>query len=181
MFIREKQQILIFTATAVLAAGFLLFWCIPLQRKIQSLHQKQALQEARLNKTSLRIEQIPMLKKKLKELNSKVGDFDASVPKNKALGNFLQEIAALMNKHNLQQQIVKHGNEIKAREFSCIPLIIQCKGRLDQIYSFFGSLQSLDRVVRLETVNLQNNKKFNGEIKMQTTAFIYYRDGFKQG
>jgi len=181
MFIRTKQQILIFTAIAVLTGGFLLFSYLPLKGKIESLHQKQVLHQAGLNKTLLRIEQIPMLKNQMIQLKNRVGNFDARVPENKALGNFLQEIASLMNKHNLKEQIVKHGDEIKAEDFCCIPLNIQCKGRLDQIYGFFDSLQSLDRVVRVEKINLKNNENFTGQIEMQAGAFIYYRNGFSKG
>jgi Tfp pilus assembly protein PilO len=58
---------------------------------------------------------------------------------------------------------------------------MQGKGRLKQIFEFFGRLQSLDRLVRIEQVKLVNDRDFSGEVSMQTKAVIYYRTEAGQG
>jgi hypothetical protein len=51
---------------------------------------------------------------------------------------------------------------------------MQCKGRLEQIFNFFRSLQKMDRAIRVEKVELINDQEFNGDVTMNTDASVYY-------
>jgi Tfp pilus assembly protein PilO len=86
-----------------------------------------------------------------------------------------------MNEHNLQGQMIQPGKEIKAGELNCIPVNMQCRGRLSQIFEFYRRVQGLDRLVRIEHVKLVNDGGFGGEVTMQTDAVIYYRAEVGQG
>jgi len=125
--------------------------------------------------------QLPVLKEQLLKLQEAVGNYEANIPTRRSLGEFLHRIAALMNEHHLTEQLIQPGEEIEAKGLNCIPLNMQCKGRLKQIYEFFSSLQVLDRSIRIEDVKLVNDKDFSGEVRMQTKAFIYYRADSGQG
>jgi hypothetical protein len=46
---------------------------------------------------------------------------------------------------------------------------------LAKIFEFYKQLQSLDRLVRVEQVKLENDGDFSGEVTMQTKTVIYYR------
>ena len=87
----------------------------------------------------------------------------------------------LMNKYGLKKQVVNPNVEIQTNDLNCIPVTIQCDGQLSQIFEFFKSLQRLDRIVRIEQITLVNDKNFNGQISMQTKAFIYYKTPAGQG
>ena len=93
----------------------------------------------------------------------------------------MQRIANLMNEHNLQGQLIQPGKEIKAGELNCIPVNMQCKGRLSQIFEFYRRVQGLDRLVRIEHVKLVNDGDFGGEVNMQINAVIYYGAEVGQG
>lgn len=87
----------------------------------------------------------------------------------------MQIISSLMNQNNLQEQFVKPGQERKIEQLCCVPIEIRCKGRLSQMYEFHKSLQSLERLIRIETVTFSNNPDMSGQLSMETKAVIFYK------
>jgi len=181
MLFRERQQIAICAAAALMTGCFVLLWYLPLQKKIKALEQAHALKTVAVAEASRRSEQLPALKEQLLELQKALYSYEVNIPAERALGVFLHGIADLMNEHNLTKQLVQPGKEIKAGQLNCIPVDIQCKGGLKQIFEFFKSLQKLDRLVRIEQVQLVNDANFSGQVTMQTKAVIYYRQKAAEG
>jgi type IV pilus assembly protein PilO len=181
MLFRERRQIAICVAAAVMVCGFVLFRYLPLQRKTRFLRQAYASQMLAISKASAESQQIPTIREQLLGLQTAVGNYERQIPEQRELGEFLQRIANLMNEHNLQGQLIQPGKEIKAGELNCIPVNMQCKGRLSQIFEFYRRVQGLDRLVRIEHVKLANDGDFGGEVIMQINAVIYYRVEVGQG
>jgi len=164
-----------------IVSGFVLFRYVPLQKRSKALEQKQAAQRLVIVKASAQSQQLPRLSEQLLELQRATGNYEQQVPGQRELGVFLHRIANLMNKHNLKEQLIQPGKEMQTDELSCIPVNMQCKGKLAQVYEFYRRLQGLDRLVRIEQVKLVNESGFSGEVKMQTKASIYYRPVTGQG
>jgi len=181
MLFRERRQITICVAAAVMVCGFVLFRYLPLQRKTKFLRQAYAAQMLAISKASAESQQIPIIRERLLQLQTAVGNYERQIPAQRELGEFLQRIANLMNERNLQGQLIQPGKEIKAGELKCIPVNVQCKGKLSQIFEFYRRVQGLDRLVRIEHVKLVNDGDFGGEVIMQTEAVIYYRAEVGQG
>lgn len=181
MLFRERRQIAICVAAAVMVCGFVLFRYLPLQRKTKFLRQAYAAQMLAISKASAESQQIPTIREQLLQLQTAVGNYERQIPAQRELGEFLQRIANLMNERNLQGQLIQPGKEIKAGELNCIPVNMQCKGRLSQIFEFYRRVQGLDRLVRIEHVKLVNDGDFGGEVIMQINAVIYYRAEVGQG
>lgn len=181
MFFRKRQQIIILILAGMLVADFALFGYLPLRERRKAVEQKRALQALGIAQASAQNAELLELKEKLVELESTVGNYDQQIPQERALGVFLHRIADLMGEHNLGEQLIQPGKEIKAEELNCIPVRMQCKGRLKEIFEFFKSLQSLDRLVRVEEVSLVNDRDFNGIVSMETRAVVYYRPDAEQG
>ncbi len=172
---RERQQTVICIVAGAMVGGFVLFRYLPLQKRIKAVEQRRAEQALVIAKASAESEQLPALEERLLKLRSTVGNYGRQVPEDRNLGGFLHGIADLMNKHNLREQLIQPGKETEAAELNCIPVNVQCRGRLKRIFEFYKSLQGLDRLVRIEQVKLTNDSDFTGEVKVQTKAVIYYR------
>jgi len=166
---------MICVVAGLFVADFIWFGYLPLQRRLTALNRAKAAQDRLIVKATLQRQQLPVLEEQLQQLQTLVADFEANVPTQRSLGVFLQQIANLMSEHNLSEQVVTPGKEIKADGLSCIPVGMQCTGRLVQIFEFYKRLQGLDRLVRIEQVRLTNDTDFSGQVSMQTKAFIYYR------
>ena len=182
---REKRQIVICVAIAAMVSGFVLLRYLPLRRKTAAVRSKVIETRLTIAKTGQQNAQLPTLTEKLLKLQSKTANFNLKIPQQMALGEFLHKIANLMNDHNLSDQIVlptKESGISDSEKFmsantklNAIPVKMQCKGRLPQIFEFYKSLQKLDRTIRIDKVKLENRTDYSGEVTMQTTAIIYYR------
>ena len=93
----------------------------------------------------------------------------------------MHQIADLMNQHQLKEQEIAPGEEIEADGLNCIPVSIQCKGELTQIFEFYQQLQQLDRLIRIKQVKLLNDRDFRGEVSMETDVVIYYKTNIVRG
>ena len=174
-FFQKKQQVLICVVAVVLVADFLLFGCLPLLRTMKAIKKtKSALVQA-IDKGTQGSKQLPVLSDQLQKLQQATLSFEVHIPAQRDLGTFLQQLADLMTEHDLGGQVVAPQNEIKADGLCCIPINVQCKGRLPQIFEFYKRLQTWERLVRVEQVKLINDSNFNGEISIETRVVIYYR------
>jgi Tfp pilus assembly protein PilO len=174
MLFKERQQIAICIATAIMVGGFVLLRYLPLQKKMNAVKAAHAVQKLAIDKASAEKEQLPVLKEQLLKLQKAVKNCEANIPAQRDLGVFLHRITNLMNENNLQEQVIQPGKEIKTEKLNCIPVNMKCKGGLKQMFEFFRQLQSLDRLVRIEQVKLVNERDFSGEVSMETNAVIYY-------
>jgi len=134
-----------------------------------------------ITKTSAESRRMPELKQQLQELQETVGNYERKIPEHRELGMFLQKITNLMNEQNLVEQVIQPGQEIEADALKCIPVNIQCKGKLAKIFGFYRRLQGLSRLVRIEQVRLTNDSDYSGEVSMETKTVIYYRPKAGQG
>jgi Tfp pilus assembly protein PilO len=175
MFFKERQQITICVVAGVVVCVFMLFWYLPLHKKMKAIRQAKAAQSLAIAKGAADSRQIPLMKEQLLELQARLADYEANVPEQNTFGGFLGRIADLMNQNNLKEQEITPGEEIKADRFNCIPVTMCCKGKLEQIFKLYRQLQTLDRLVRVELVKLTNDSNFSGLVSMETKAFIYYR------
>ena len=156
-------------------AGFVLFSYLPLRKKMKAVEKTRAAQTLVITKDMAKNEQLPSLIEEFEKLQSKVSNYERQIPADRELGTFLHKIADLMNSHNLKGQFVEPGEEVEGEELNYIPVNMKCRGRLKQIFEFYKSLQSLERLVRIEEVKLLNENNFSGEVNMQTQAVVYYR------
>jgi Tfp pilus assembly protein PilO len=181
MQFRERKQVAIFVTAAVIAAGFVLFRYLPLREERKAVEQERAAQMLSVSKAAAERQNIPVLTEHLRQLQVAIGNYEASIPAERALGEFLQSIASLMSKHDLREQLIQPGRELEADGLYCIPVNMQCKGSLGQIFEFYESLQQMDRLVRIEKVTLVNDSDLGGEVSMETNSVIYYRGQGSQG
>jgi len=171
---REKQQMLICLLAAGMIGGFLLRY-LPLRREMKLVEKAKAAQTSATARALAQNSRLSTLKEQLSKLSSSVGDYQAKLPANRDLGTFLQQVTNLMNRHNLTEQLIQPGEELKSERFSCIPVNMRGKGTLEQVFDFFGSLQALDRFVRIQHVELLNDADFGGNVTINAETVVYYQ------
>ncbi len=174
MFFRERQQITILIVAGVIIGGFVLFRYLPLHKRRKVVRQIRAAQALAVTKGTANSRQLPLFEEQVQKLQKTVGNYEASIPAQRALGVFLQRINDLMNEYGLTEQVIEPDAEIRADELQCIQVKMQCKGQLEQLFSFYKGLRGLDRLIRIERVKLENDNSFSGKVSMETKAIIYY-------
>lgn len=181
MLFQEKQQAMICVVAGVIIGAFIVFWYLPLRHRIKAIEQVKVTKILAVAQHGADGRRLPVLKEQVRQLTSTLGNYEARVPQQGALGPFVRRIADLMNELNLKEQVITPGGEIETDKFNCTPIRMQCKGKLEQVFKFYQRLQSLDRLVRIEHVKLSNDSSYSGEVSMETQAVIYYRARVGQG
>ena len=171
----DKKQAMILMLAAVVLLGFGLFRYMPIVRKRMAMKEQ-------MNRQSLSMEQIqnysrllPELNQQKKQLEEKLQVSSGKIPEGKQIAQLWQQIAEVMNECKLQDQLVQPETEMKSDELCCIPLRIECKGSLDQMFMFFQMLEAFDRLICFENVQLEKNSDLDAEIKLNAKANIYYQ------
>ena len=171
----EKKQIIILSLIAVMVIGFGLFRFYPLSRRKLALKDTRLSHLNELEKLQSQKLQIPILREKVGKLSSKVQSYDSKIPETRDLAPLWQQIAEVIDMHNLKDQIVQPGSEIRGPQLCSIPISIQCSGSLKQIFDLFDSFDRLERLVTIEQVELKNDPAFRGRVKMNAKANVYYK------
>jgi Tfp pilus assembly protein PilO len=171
----EKKQLGIFGAAIAMVAVFVLLQYWPLHSRALAIKQIKAAQLSAGTKLEAQVKNLPSLRTQAKQMRENIGNFDAKIPNERQLGAFLQEIAEVMGKYNLKEQLVQPETEVQVDNFNCIPIRMQCKGTLIQIFEFLRSLGSFERLVQLEQLQLKNDQDLNGLVTMVARGNVYYR------
>lgn len=172
---REKKQITIFIIAIVIIGGFILFRYLPLQKEIKSVKKARAEQMLTIAKGVSDSKQLSLFVDQLHKMKSKLENYEQNIPKKRDHGLFMQQIFELMKENNLKEQVIEPRQEIEAEGLICIPMNMECKGKLAQIFNFYKSLQEQDRLIRIKQIKFENSSTFNGEVSMEAEIVIFYR------
>ncbi len=178
---QDKKQLTILAVAAAIIVAFLLLCYLPVRRRQNNIQKAEEKYKKEIKLAQKQVKQIPELTKKLKLLQKNVAQFDKNVPKQRRLGPFLHKIADLMNQHELTDQFVEPDQQIEAQPLNCIPIRMQCRGKLENIFNFFKDLEALDRLVRIEEARFLSKNQFDGIVRIETKAVVYYRTGDRTG
>ncbi len=181
MLFGKKQQFAICILAGMLMTDFIFFGYIPLRTRLKDIENKRNVQQLTSAKAATERSQLPVLEGRLAQLQVAVGNYEATVPLQRDIGAFVQKIAGLMSEHNLKDQIIQPGDEVRVEGLNCIQVSMQCKGSLRQIFGFFKQLQSMERLVRVQEVKLVTGGDFSGQINVEAKATIYYQSQAEQG
>ena len=172
--LKQKKQMTIFAIIALMAFTFFMFGYLPLRKKLSNVKQTLSKQKLAVMKAQIEKQHIPQVQILLSDLQGRISDFDSKIPDNRDLGNFLQQATKLMNDYGLKEQQIQPDAEIKAAAVSCIPIDMQCKGTLQQLFGFYDALRNSDRLIRIKKVGLNNDDGYSGNLTMKAKAVIYY-------
>jgi Tfp pilus assembly protein PilO len=171
----QKQQVIIIVLAGSIIIGFAMFLYYPLSGQTKAVQQADAAQSSSAAKADARKRQLPVLRKQTEVLARELQNFDKRLPTTREFAVLWQQIADVMNEHNLKDRLIQPGNEIQGSRLNCIPISIRCTGRVRQIFEFLKSLEKLERLIRIENFKLENDSDFTGWLKMNAEANVYYR------
>jgi len=171
----RRQQMWVYLIGTLFVADFLFYGYMPSQQRLRSLRQAKAKQVHAIRTAAMQSKELPRLKRRLHTVEEIVKNYEAYVPAKGSLGAFLQDIARIMNAHNLTEQNIAPQSDIEYGGVNCIPVHMNCKGSIKEVFGFFHDFQAMDRLVRIEKTVLKNDSEYTGRVSMHTEAVIFYR------
>lgn len=158
----------------LVVAGFGVGGFYPLSRASTKLKSARAAQETATVKVDHYRTMLPSLREQATRLESATSAFDIRIPQSRQFADLWEQIADVMNRHQLKDQIVQPGNEIAGDDINCIPISIQCSGSMSQIFDMLNSLSSFERMIHLGKLDIVNDSKFSGDVRLTAEANVYY-------
>ena len=171
----EKQQLIIFALLTAVVVGFAVLRFYPLRCAAKGIKQAESEELTRITVLSTQRQQLPELHRQVEQLRIEAERCDAKITQGRNFALIWEQIAEVMNAHDLKDQLIQPESEITDGQLSCIPISIKCSGTLSQVFEFFKSLQQFERLIRLEQVKLVNDADFSGRIKVESKVNVYYR------
>ena len=171
----RRQQMWVYLIGFLFVADFIFYGYMPSRQRLQSLKQAKAKQVRAITTAAAQSRELPKLKKRLHHVEEIVKNYETYVPAKGSLGAFLQDIALIMNTHNLTEQNIVPQSDVECGGVNCIPVQMNCKGSLNDVFGFFRDFQAMERLVRIEKAGLNKDGEYTGEVSMHTEAVIFYR------
>ncbi|MHC5142357.1 MAG: type 4a pilus biogenesis protein PilO [Planctomycetota bacterium] len=175
----DKQQLIIVGFSAVMLCGFGVFQYIPVIRENRALQDEMAEQDQLSQVICAQSALLPELKQQEKKLQEALIPFTRKVPQTRQFAQLWQQIADVMNACKLTDQLVQPGEELKSDRLCSIPLKLECRGSLEQLFAFFQAMEEMDRLVRFEEVQFENDSDFSAVVKLNAKANVYYQSDDK--
>jgi Tfp pilus assembly protein PilO len=173
----DKQQIIIIIVAVITIGGFGVLRYLPLAGKTRAIKAARVQFQNGDQEVKNQARQIPILNAKMEQIKSKIGDYDRKVPSGREFALLYDEITDVMKKHNLSDQLIQPGSESVGNEMSSIPITIECSGNLKDIFGFFRSIESLNRLIRIESLDMKS-KIDQDVIEVKAGAVVFYRNEY---
>lgn len=158
---------------ASVALGVHQYYPVYLQRKaLKQILQKHS---AKLDEIQAYSERLPILHQQVRELEPRAAEFARRFPEQREFSRLWRQIAEMMNRHHLSDQLVRPGTVFCNDSICYIPLEIQCRGTFEELFQFFRSLEQYDRLIRFEEVHLSNDETFTGQLTLKAQACVFYQ------
>lgn len=155
--------------------GFAGLRYVPVLRQRQALAARMQQQSSELEEMHMYSALLPELRNRKAELQDSLDHFTRKIPQGRDFARLWQQIADAMNECKLRDQWVQPGTEVQAGRLGCIPLTMECKGSLQQVFAFLNTVEGMDRLIRMEDVTLENSGDFDANLKMTARVAVYYQ------
>jgi|GEM_PF-364511 len=173
----RRQQIWVCIIAGLFVCDFILCGYLPSQQRLASLRETRTRQRRTIDMAAAQNVELAGLQCRLRTTEKLIEHFDACVPADEALGAFLQQITTIMEEHHLADPVILPlpGQKTQAGDLGCIPVQMTCRGTLADSFDFFNRLRTLDRLVRLEKVVMENDARFTGQLAVRIHGIIFYQ------
>ena len=173
----DKHPTLILMVLLLTAVGLGAYQYYPVHLQKKALRETLRKQENKLDEIRSYSEKLPMLHREVKSLEPRSEEFSRRFPLDQRFSQLWQQIAEIMERNHLSDQLVRPGVVSCGRDFCSIPLEIQCSGTFEDFFEFFRSLEQFDRLIRMEDVHIRNDANVSGQLTLHANARVFYQSG----
>lgn len=170
----EKQQLIIIIVAVISLGAFGLLRYFPLANKTRTLKAARIKYQTGDERIKRQARDLPVLNAKMERYRAVVGNYENKIPTARNFASLYDEIGNIMKKHDLTDQLIQPANETVGNFIACIPISIECTGKLKNIFEFFKSLEKLERLIRIEKLELIS-KLEEDTVTVKASAKVYYR------
>jgi len=163
---------------AALVVSAVIFFYFPQSRTLNQLRTDIATQKLAIEADAEKARAVPQMLRQIQEMKKRYNDrWDKKLPKQKELGAFLREISESLERENLAGGFIQPGNPKREELFYTLPITMRFQGRFTAFNNFLESLDRMERLARIQKVNIMaDTKQVPAMLDVQLRINIYFTD-----
>lgn len=170
----DRQQLIIGALALAVIVGFGVVAYYPLLRKARQVRGVVQERKNYITRTDELVRQLVILQTQLQELEDLRQRFEQRVPANQQrISELWGQIADVMKTNGLRDQLIRPGQQTPRDRLVCNKISLECSGSLPQVFSFLRALDGSERLIRIESLELQNDQQYSGHVKLVADARVY--------
>lgn len=171
----EQYPLAVFSLLLLAAVGLGAYQSYPVYQQRKAFRDLLAEQQLRLDEVRDCSEQLPLLRRQLRDLKPAAEEYKRLFPDEQGYAGLWQQMTETLARAQLSDQSIRPG-EVSCENGLCsILLEIRCTGSFDRIFELLRSFEQFDRLIRFEEISLRNDEKASGRLLLQAKARAFYQ------
>lgn len=178
----ELQKLIITIIISIIFIGLLAYLIFDINEEIKTVEASIVNQERTLKDTQAKVDQIAGLKADIKELESRIGDMERTLPNDKEVPLLLRQMQQLITKTGIQIDSLTPSGPVakkskrgakkgKSVEFyNRYALALSLTGEYHQLMRFISGIEHMKRFTSIEKISVSGKSK---KLKIKLTIVTY--------
>jgi Tfp pilus assembly protein PilO len=170
----ERDQVKTVVVLGAMAATFVLTIWLP--DRLTAAHARQRMGEAQteLQGGDQAQQQLPALRREAADLQRQLDAAAKYVPAEPEMAQLMRELQDTLERHQARDINTRHGDEFRGANYNVIPITLQFHARFIDAFLFLEHIESMNRLVRIDKLDLIGERQSPGaplEVTVQFSAF----------
>jgi type IV pilus assembly protein PilO len=161
-----QRGAILFLLAAVVVGAFAFTVYIPKQEELDSLKQRHAQLQTRLQEDRRIARDLPRFRAEYEKLQERLSQALTELPNEKEIPTLLTTIAALARDNGLDVLRFRPGTETPKGFYADVPVELRLVGSYHEVAMFFYAVSSLSRIVNIDNLSMGSAKSADGRTSL---------------
>ena len=180
----ERGQIRTLMILGALGLTFVLAMWLPFRAKQIQIEQQLSTLDEDISAEQDDTAGLASIGQKIVSLSHAVARFDKTVPREPELASLLRELTGELANQSVTSLDIVPGKAVEGDAYSLVPIALTFDGSFHALFGFLGHIESMDRLVQINTINAVGNPERPGAllaVRIQLIAFYVPTTGDSDG
>ncbi len=164
-------------SAAILAgsAGFFVLVARPQAARARELRQTVENERASMAARYQSLQAISALEKQVADISARTADFEQRLPDQNRLGNFLEDLARVAQKHNLYSDAIQPGEAVRMADAYALPITVKVRGSFSGVHGLLRDIEQMPRLTRIDQFSSIADEEHPGQVTVEMILKVFYR------
>lgn len=178
----EKDQTLTLAMIVVLAVLFCAVVWVPEHRRIKEYNKRIEAARQTLGPDFDETNLVTTRDTEVQRLRDRVSASDRYIPTRPDIASLIRDVTTAAKQEGIAKQQLETLQSKAYRHYNVIPVHLECDGKFPALFSLLGNIESMRRLVRVESLNLRLRPTADGdEVTATFRLSTFYTHGEGEG
>ncbi len=185
---RRYSEVIPLVLVGVAAIAFVTLAILPARRRLGTAQAETARLQSEITAEGARLAALDSIHREVVMLRRRTGEFDRRVPIGPGLGEFLNDLAAVVERSGLQNHIFQPRPSHPAEPerlprnidpatvgVHVQPIMVQCEGHFDALFHALAAIENFARLTEFDNIKIASDPRRPGWLKIEMQMNIFFR------